>query len=294
MACLVLEGKTVPQVYQQVKDMYPYPSIPDSLSSAEERAEYFVGHYWDNYNFGDTTILKLPFLTEQGVVDFIDVLSFVPYEQAEAALKELVEKSKTTPQTFEHFTTLLDKYLYHPASPFRNDEYYIPVLEKMIESDMPSDTEKTMLRHLLDNASKNRTSHIAADFRYTTENGKTRRMHQLKSELILLMFYNPDCHTCEETTREMINSSVIQKMIASNRLTILAIYPDGDTQLWKRHLRQIPSSWINGYDKNMKIESEQLYEIRSIPTLYLLDSDKRVILKDAPLERIEDKLMDIE
>ena len=292
--CAVYTGAASPQVRQQVKDMYPYPAIPDSLATVEERAEYFVGHYWDNYNFADTALLKLPFLTEQGVVDFIDVLPFVPYVQTADALKGLVYKSEAAPETFEHFTGLLDKYLYHPASPFRNDEFYIPVLEAMLESDIPTDTEKTVLRYRLENASKNRVGTVAADFNYTSENGKTRRMHQVKSEYILLMFYYPDCHTCEEATRKMIDSPAIQRMAADKRLTIMAVYPDNDENLWKRHLRSFPSTWINGYNKDLKIENDGLYDIRSIPTFYLLDAKKRVILKDAPLERIEDIFEDME
>lgn len=291
--CLIFTGSAFSQPVRQVKDMYPYPSIPDSLTTVGERAEYFVAHYWDNYNFSDTALLELPFLTEQGVVDFIDILPLVPQDIAAGALTDLVAKSEATPQTFEHFTGLLDKYLYHPGSPMRNDEYYIQVLERMLYSNIPTEPEKEALRYRLKNAEKNRAGTQAEDFRFTVENGKTYRMRKLKSDFTLLMFYNPDCHTCEEVTKEMMNSPVIKEMTADKRLAILAVYPDNDVQIWKKHLRKFPSAWINGYDKDGKIDGD-LYYIRTIPALYLLDKDKYVLLKDASFESIENKLKESE
>ena len=44
---------------------------------------------------------------------------------------------------------------------------------------------------------------------------------------------------------------------------------------------------INAYDAGQKITERQLYDLKAMPTLYLLDKDKRVILKDAPVEQIE-------
>lgn len=39
--------------------------------------------------------------------------------------------------------------------------------------------------------------------------------------------------------------------------------------------------------RGAKITERQLYDLKAMPTLYLLDKDKRVILKDAPVEQIE-------
>ena len=42
----------------------------------------------------------------------------------------------------------------------------------------------------------------------------------------------------------------------------------------------MPDNWINSYDKSMKMKNDELYDLRAIPTLYLLDQDKVVLLKD--------------
>ena len=58
-------------------------------------------------------------------------------------------------------------------------------------------------------------------------------------------------------------------MLASGKLRIIALYPDTNMAEWVAHANEIPDTWINACDK-----------AQEIPSLYLLDRDKKVILKD--------------
>ena len=51
----------------------------------------------------------------------------------------------------------------------------------------------------------------------------------------------------------------------------------------------MPAGWINGYDNGMVITEKRLYNLSAIPSLYLLDSQKRVLIKDGvSVAHIED------
>ena len=39
--------------------------------------------------------------------------------------------------------------------------------------------------------------------------------------------------------------------------------------------------WIIAYDAGARISKEELYDLKAIPSMYLLDRDKRVLAKDA-------------
>ena len=47
-----------------------------------------------------------------------------------------------------------------------------------------------------------------------------------------------------------------------------------------------PKEWYNGFDPDLVIRTEKTYNVRAIPSLYLLDSDKTVLLKDTTTERL--------
>ncbi|MBQ5850964.1 MAG: hypothetical protein IIW54_09160, partial [Lachnospiraceae bacterium] len=53
------------------------------------------------------------------------------------------------------------------------------------------------------------------------------------------------------------------------------------------NLVQVIGELIEGKEELKVIRNDELYSVRAIPSLYLLDKEKRVILKDAP----ENKMM---
>ena len=93
---------------------------------------------------------------------------------------------------------------------------------------------------------------------------------------------------CREISEEMKQSQIISDLQSEGRLKILAIYPDENLEEWHKHYSDIPSAWINGYDKGCHIERENLYNVSAIPALYLLDKEKIVLVKDSTnVEEIE-------
>lgn len=84
-------------VQAQAQQSFPYPAIPDTLRSVEQRAGYLSEHYWDNYNFADTLLLKSKEVTEQGFVNFIDILNRLNLDNASkgVAHKDIAQKDIT-------------------------------------------------------------------------------------------------------------------------------------------------------------------------------------------------------
>ena len=79
---------------------------------------------------------------------------------------------------------------------------------------------------------------------------------------------------------QLVGSKVISEAQREGRLKIVAIYPDEDLAAWRKHRKEVPAEWINGYDAGLAMRREELYDLRAIPSLYLLDEQKRVLLKD--------------
>ena len=73
---------------------------------------------------------------------------------------------------------------------------------------------------------------------------------------------------------------MINELSERGDFKVLVIYPDKYLAAWREHLGDYPESWINAYDKDGVLTSERLYDLKAIPALYLLDSDKRVMAKD--------------
>ena len=263
------------------------PEIPMMLTETSSRMEYFILHFWDNSMVGDTTFMKHQEDTEQAWANYIGGLTHVPFPVATEAIRHFFNRTDWHKVVYTQFVGLAEKYFYDPNSPYRNEEYYIPVLESMLSSALLSDAEKIVPQERLNMAMRNRLHTQATDFTYTLFSGKESTLYSISSDFVLLFINNPGCEACTNSIRFINESSSLQDFIKQNRLTVLSFYPDEDIALWKRHYSEYPENWIVGYDKNLTVLLKGLYDLKAIPTFYLLDKHKKVLIKDGTLQQVE-------
>lgn len=267
------------------------PAIPQMMTAPEQRADFLAKHYWDNVNFADTNYIHHPDITEQAWADYCDLLNHVPLSTAQEAIKKTIARTETEKKVFDYITGLADKYLYDPNSPLRNEEFYIPVLEAMISSSVLTETEKIRPQARIEMAYKNRVDTKAIDFTYTLESGAQSTLYKIKSQYTVLFINNPGCHACTENIEALKDSPIINELIQKKQLVVIALYPDEELDEWRRHRDEFPQEWINGYDKSLTIKTQNLYDLKAVPILYLLDANKKVLLKDATVQAITQYLM---
>ncbi len=266
---------------------FTLPRIPVILNETEQRADFLVRHYWDHFNFADTNYIHHPQITEQAWVDYCDVLNHVSLSTAQEAMRKTISQAQASKKMMDYITDLADKYLYDPNSPMRNEEFYIPVLEAMIASPLLDKAEKIRPQARLELAQKNRIGTRALDFTYTLASGATGTLYKVQSPYTLLFINNPGCHACSEAIEQIENSPLLQQMQEEGKLKVLSLYPDEEMDKWRKHQAMFPHTWINGYDKAQVLRQKQLYDLKAIPTLYLLSHDKTVLLKDTTIPAIE-------
>ena len=263
---------------------------PVIMTNPQDRAGYMITRYWDKFDFTDTMYCYAPQITEQAFVDFIALFPHAAANKITEGVKKLLDAAEVDVVMYNYFFKLAGHYLYDPNSQMRNDEFYIPFLEHVVVSPKVTDAYKIRAQHFLQLTYRNRIGSKAEDFVYTTASGKTGRLYNLSAPYLLLMFFNPDCKECKETTDQLKKSAVLTAAVSSGKVKVLAVYPDENLDIWRAHLNDYPPSWINAYDKTLVIKTSEAYDLKAIPTLYLLDADKKVILKDVAVSQLNDFL----
>ena len=263
------------------KRTFKLPEVPVMLTTPEQRLAYVVQHYWDNFDFRDTAYINLPDVTEQAAVDYMDLLQRIEENAAFEALKDFVAKASVNTRMMGYMWNLLTHYWHEPNSPMKNEDLFILLCKGMEQNAQVEGHLRDRASYLRKMAEKNRVGQPAADFVYTLASGKQARMSALKAEYTLMFLYDPDCETCKEVKRMMKQSIRLKDMVATGRVKVLTIYPDEDVTLWRERLSELDDAWVNGYDKGQILTLEEHYDLSSIPSFYLLDKDKKVLLKDA-------------
>ncbi len=229
---------------------------------------------------------------EQAFASWCGLLDMVPLETAEKASEHLFDRiaaceaADTASNIFERMNEIADKYLYDPNSPLRNEDYYRPFVEARSRSELVSPEMRGTDAVTARNCSLNRVGTKAADFRFSDSRGHSYTLYGIKAAKTLLFFSNPGCNACKSIIESLKAYPEMEPMIASGELAVLNIYIDEDLAEWYNYMPIYPTSWYNGYDPDYAIRTDRLYDVRAIPSLYLLSRDKTVLMKDAPTEKI--------
>lgn len=277
----------------------PMPTVPSMITDANEAYEYIATHFWDGF-LGKSYPCDSSLVN--GVRDIEVEKAFGMYvtllenncsrdfaTKAMSSLFSSIERFSRDNDSFDvfgFFEKTVPKYLYDPNSPVRDEDLYLPYVSGLSVSDLVSEDMKPAYLYDVSMCSINRIGTPAADFSFTDLKGRRHNLYDINAEYILLFFSNPGCPACKEIIDEIEVNQVLNKFISDGYLAVVNVYIDRDIAEWKSYAVEYPSSWYSGYDQDYSIRSGVKYNVRAIPSLYLLDSEKNVVLKDAPEERI--------
>ena len=284
---------------------FPDVKIPAMMTGSADVAEYISMHYWDgltdpsrDYPCDSLYVSGVKKEdVEQKFADWNAVLGVLPRSIADKAVNALYEKAAacerkdTSSNVLDTFVMLAEKYFYDPNSPVRNEDHYHAFVRNLASFEGFDEAVRGKYAYQARMTALNREGTVAADFRFADRNGRIHSLHGINAPMTLLFFSNPGCDACMEIIKVLSGHEGISSMIADGRLAVLNIYIDEDIQAWRDYMPIYPEQWYNGFDPDLVIRGETLYNVRAIPSLYLLDHEKRVILKDAPENRVFETLL---
>lgn len=280
----------------------PFPDVlpPAMMEDPQDRAEYMAQHMWNSLTDPSRTYPCDSLLVsgvrrtdvEQKFANWTQVLGMSSRPVAEKSVSRLYdralacEKKDTSSNVFETFASLVDKYLFDPNSPLRDEDLYGAYASRLAAYEGYTEVQKEKYARDARLCALNKVGTKAADFRFADRRGKIRTLYGVEAPYTLLFFSNPGCEACMSIINVLKEDPQISGMISSGRLKVLNIYIDEDLDAWRSYMPVYPDEWYNGFDPDFVIRNETLYNVRAIPSLYLLDSDKTVLLKDAPENRM--------
>ena len=276
----------------------PFPDVlpPAMMEDPQDRAEYMAQNMWNSLTDPSRTYPCDSLLVsgvrrtdvEQKFANWTQVLGMSSRPVAEKSVSRLYdralacEKKDTSSNVFETFASLVDKYLFDPNSPLRDEDLYGAYASRLAAYEGYTEVQKEKYARDARLCALNKVGTKAADFRFADRRGKIRTLYGVEAPYTLLFFSNPGCEACMSIINVLKEDTQISGMISSGRLKVLNIYIDEDLDAWRSYMPVYPDEWYNGFDPDFVIRNETLYNVRAIPSLYLLDSDKTVLLKDAP------------
>lgn len=163
-----------------------------------------------------------------------------------------------------------------------DEERMAELLRAALETGKLSDAQKATAEWMLhDVCEVNPRGAIAADFRFGTPEASENTLLTFRSgEPLLVIFYNPDCDHCRQT---------IDQLRKIKRLPhVLAVCIETPYKRWEATRSQLPEHWTAAFDRT-DVMANDTYVIRRMPSIYLLDGDRRIELKNPAISALKER-----
>ena len=231
--------------------------VPQEYKNNSE--QYIIDHYFDEIRFSDVRILNTRLLKNK-LDDYFN--NYMSKQSTDVILQKI---DYLIGQTTSDVSDYILWYLY--SKYFDNDIIYTHLSDvyfSKLEINNLTENIRSEIVKRADILRKITIGRIAPTFTYIDDEGKQIDLSEIDSKNTVLFFYKPDCQKC---IREKRILGLIKKR--HKNLTILHI--------------NISEENYHNVSQDIAVQ----YDIKTTPTIYILDKDKRITAKNIKAEEIE-------
>lgn len=111
-----------------------------------------------------------------------------------------------------------------------------------------------------------------------------KRLWDVKSDYTIVFFYDPNCGHCQHEAPKLYEYFLANK----SNVMVYAASVDRNLNDWKSFISKSNfTEWVNVFDIDKQTDFRKTYDINSIPVIYVLDKDKKIIAKRLTTEKLK-------
>ena len=94
-----------------------------------------------------------------------------------------------------------------------------------------------------------------------------------------------DCSHCKSATPKLVE--FYNRLKDSLDLEVFAVCMSADTVAWRKYVNDHNLPWVNVGGNVANIDFVQVYDVHSTPQIYVLDKQKKIIVKKISVDELE-------
>uniref|UniRef100_UPI003217633B redoxin domain-containing protein n=1 Tax=uncultured Draconibacterium sp. TaxID=1573823 RepID=UPI003217633B len=249
-------------------------------------------HFWDNFDYTDERFLYTPFYKNKLETWYNKVL-YPAYDSVKPYVYTFIENVKSNQRIFQFATSFFlnssinSKIMGMDALfvDLANDFYFTGEAFWASEESLEKIRENVLFKK------DNLIGKVAPDLTLENFDGEFVNLHQIESDLTILLIYEPNCSHCKVFVPEFYNEVYLPNK--DKGLQVFAIYSMDDKEEWTTFLTQHNLfEWLNVWDEHHTSRFKITYDGRHTPGVYVLDKDKKIIAKNMTVKQLGEIVTD--
>lgn len=268
-------GEPLPQTY------FPYPTVPDNLTTLQERTNYLVDHFWEHCNWKSAFSSKAKL--QQA---FVDYASFMPYAAAEnvhASIDALLKQLEKNPAGLLSMAEMAEATFYSDTAALECDECYLPFARAVADCKKLSKADRSRFEWQAGILGSSQVGMDAPDFAFTRPDGTTGRLSDAAAGAYVLLFFNdPDCSDCELARVRLQADVNLNDLIDRGLMKVVSVYPGEPDEAWREAAKTYSGRWTVGASPDI----DTVYDMRRSPTIYYLNGQHKILSKTFVIDNL--------
>jgi len=276
--CMLMEANDLPIV----------PStIPVQLNNETNPiyVQYVKDHFWDNFDFNESGLLQTKIFDSKATFFFerLTEPSVAGYIQS---VDILAEKSRVNPDmmrnTLRWFVTVFEN-----TKNKISENVFVHVFDTYFSSPEENGIDKATFSRIAQKANYFRPTligNIAPNITLLDEKDKLQSLHDFQAKYTMLYFFSPLCDKCRIATPKVVE---LFKQYEAKGVKGFAVCTDDKKEYWKAYVKDNQLPWTCVIDTEEDLTVETKYAPNSLPNIFILDKDKKILGSRIEFEELE-------
>lgn len=262
---------------------FPYPIVPDSISSLQGRCDYLARHFWD---FCD---LKKAFSSRQKVADefavYISILRNASADSAINSVTRFTKQLEKQPKELVFIAECAENLLYGDSAEMWIDALYLPFAEAVANNKKVEKTDRARFANQATALGNSMIRKPMASIDFTSREGQKRKLVTDSAQMTVIYFNNPTATDSNMARLRLDADIALNTLINKGLAKVVTISVCAPDDAWKSAVSAWPAGWTVGAQP----EAENLVDLRSgTPDFYILDAKGNIRFKHITLDQVLD------
>lgn len=270
----------------------PENNIPEfkgnETNVRQQRYEWARSHWFDHMSLTNPFFLRTDFFLPR-VNNYLEKMTVMHPDSQIVAVEELLTRSRPSEEMFKYLASeLLNRFA--ASKIVGMDKVYVHIAEKYYSTGIASWVEREQLKKIVDNAKALKPILIgekAPALRIQTLDGLGFDLHGFTAKYTVLFFWHPKSGNGLRQLGDLKKAAARFKE-AGLRIVLVARGTESNLRELAEaaYREQQLESVVNTVDTDPKTSGTEVYFLRALPQLFLLDENKRILSKQISADQL--------
>lgn len=267
----------------------PTSDLQQSIKTKQDSNKFLRNYkkkYWDNFNFDDDRLLRTP-IFQNKLDDYFKNIAHPELDSLKKDIDDFFNKMNPKSELYKHSLWYLT-LMFDNSQRMGYEAILVHFADNYYRKEKADWMHPQLSKNIIEEANKRRNALIgkqAPNLIMLDLDSNPVSLYAIDKSFTIVYFWDPDCQVCKVETSKL--NDFYNQYAKSLNLEVFAVCTLPDLGIMKNYIAKNKLNWINvnghhSYTNNF----HELYNIYSIPGIFILNKEKTIIAKQLKTEQI--------